>query len=96
MHFTRHSVFEDRDGAHTVPLIVKGDGAYIWDDRGNKYLDGLSGLFTVQVGHGRQELADAAMAQFQKIAYFPLWSYAHPRAVELAGRLAHYLSLIHI
>ena len=78
MHFTRHSIFDDTsDGpsAHTVPIIVKGDGAYIWDDRGNRYLDGLSGLFTVQVGHGRQELADAAAAQYGKIAYFPLWSY---------------------
>jgi adenosylmethionine-8-amino-7-oxononanoate aminotransferase len=64
MHFTRHSVFEGHGGAHNVPIIVKGEGAYIWDDRGNRYLDGLAGLFTVQVGHGRQELADAAMSQF--------------------------------
>ena len=90
MHFTRHSTFEGHEGRHNVPIIVKGEGAYIWDDRGNRYLDGLSGLFTVQVGHGRQELADAAMTQFGKIAYFPLWSYAHPRAIELAERIAHY------
>jgi adenosylmethionine-8-amino-7-oxononanoate aminotransferase len=91
MHFTRHSVFENHpEGGHSVPIIVKGEGAYIWDDRGNKYLDGLSGLFTVQVGHGRKELAEAAMVQMGKIAYFPLWSYAHPRAIELAERLAHY------
>ena len=36
MHFTRHSVFEEPGGGHSVPLIVKGEGAYIWDDRGNK------------------------------------------------------------
>ena len=91
MHFTRHSVFEgDGDGATHVPVIVRGEGAYIYDDQGKKYLDGLAGLFVVQVGHGRQELADAAAAQARELAFFPLWSYAHPRAIELAERLAHY------
>ena len=85
MHFTRHSTYET--GGH-VPVIVKGEGAYIYDDQGNKYLDGLSGLFTVQVGHGREELADAAAKQARELAFFPLWSYAHPRAIELAERLA--------
>lgn len=87
MHFTRHSTYET--GGH-VPVIVRGEGAYIWDDSGRRYLDGLAGLFTVQVGHGRQELADAAAAQARELAYFPLWSYAHPRAIELADRLAGY------
>ncbi|HET9656100.1 MAG TPA: aspartate aminotransferase family protein [Kineosporiaceae bacterium] len=87
MHFTRHSTYET--GGH-VPVIVRGEGAYIWDDQGRRYLDGLAGLFTVQVGHGRQELADAAAAQARELAYFPLWSYAHPRAIELAERLAGY------
>jgi adenosylmethionine-8-amino-7-oxononanoate aminotransferase len=73
-----------------VPIIVKGDGCYIWDDQGRKYFDGLSGLFTVQVGHGRKELAAAAAKQMEELAYFPIWSYAHPRAIELAERLAHY------
>ncbi len=85
MHFTRHSVYEE--GGH-VPVIVKGDGAYVWDDQGRKYLDGLAGLFTVQLGHGREELADAAAAQAKELAFFPIWSYAHPRAIELAERLA--------
>lgn len=87
MHFTRHSTYED--GGH-VPVIVRGEGAYIWDDQGRRYLDGLAGLFVVQVGHGRQELADAAAMQARELAFFPLWSYAHPRAIELAERLAHY------
>lgn len=86
MHFTRHSTYED--GGH-VPVIVRGDGAYIYDDQGKKYLDGLAGLFTVQLGHGREELADAAAAQAKELAFFPIWSYAHPRAIELAERLAH-------
>lgn len=85
MHFTRHSTYET--GGH-VPVIVRGEGAYIWDDQGRRYLDGLAGLFTVQVGHGRQELADAAAMQARELAFFPLWSYAHPRAIELAERLA--------
>jgi adenosylmethionine-8-amino-7-oxononanoate aminotransferase len=87
MHFTRHSTFES--GNH-VPVITRGEGAYIWDDQGKRYLDGLAGLFTVQVGHGRQELADAAAMQARELAFFPLWSYAHPRAIELAARLASY------
>ncbi|SDK17450.1 Adenosylmethionine-8-amino-7-oxononanoate aminotransferase [Lentzea albidocapillata subsp. violacea] len=82
LHFTRHT-----PGAEP-PVIVRGEGAYIWDQNGKRYLDGLAGLFAVQVGHGRPELADAAAAQARQLGYFPLWSYAHPPAVELAGRLA--------
>lgn len=87
MHFTRHSTYEQ--GGH-VPIIVRGEGNYIWDDAGNRYLDGLAGLFTVQAGHGRTELAEAAAKQMQELAFFPLWSYAHPKAIELAERLSHY------
>jgi len=85
MHFTRHSTYEQ---GGNVPVIVRGEGAYIWDDQGRRYLDGLAGLFTVQVGHGREELAEAAAKQARELAFFPLWSYAHPRAIELAERLA--------
>jgi adenosylmethionine-8-amino-7-oxononanoate aminotransferase len=85
MHFTRHSTFES-GGA--VPIIVKGDGARIWDSTGKEYLDGLSGLFVVQAGHGRVELAQAAAKQAAELAYFPIWSYAHPQAIQLAERLA--------
>lgn len=84
MHFTRHSVYEN---GGSVPIISRGEGAYIWDDKGKKYLDGLAGLFTVQIGHGRKELAAAAAKQMEELSFFPLWSYAHPRAVELAERL---------
>lgn len=87
MHFTRHSVYSE-GGA--VPIIVRGEGPYIWDDKGNKYFDGLAGLFVVQVGHGRPELAEAMARQAQTLEFFPLWSYAHPMAIELAERLAHY------
>ncbi len=85
MHFTRMSTYKDAD----VPVIVRGEGAYVFDDKGRRYLDGLSGLFVSQVGHGRRELAEAAARQAGELAYFPLWSYAHPNAIELAERLAH-------
>jgi adenosylmethionine-8-amino-7-oxononanoate aminotransferase len=73
-----------------VPIIVRGDGAYVYDDRGRRYLDGLAGLFVVQVGHGRRALADAAARQAGELSFFPLWSYAHPPAIDLAERLAHH------
>jgi len=84
LHFTRLSTYQKAD----VPMIVRGDGCYIWDSAGRRYLDGLSGLFVVQTGHGRQELAEAAAKQAGELAFFPLWSYGHPKAVELATRLA--------
>ena len=71
-----------------VPVIVRGDGPYVYDNRGRRYLDGLSGLFVSQVGHGRTELAEAGARQASQLAYFPLWSYAHPQAIELSERLA--------
>jgi adenosylmethionine-8-amino-7-oxononanoate aminotransferase len=86
MHFTRQSSY----ATAPVPTIVKGDGAYIWDSNGKKYLDGLAGLFVVQAGHGRLELAEAAYRQASELAFFPIWSYAHPNAIELADRLADY------
>jgi adenosylmethionine-8-amino-7-oxononanoate aminotransferase len=83
MHFTRHSGFAESP----VPVIVRGEGAYVFDAEGKRYLDGLAGLFAVQVGHGRTELAEAAARQMAELAYFPLWGYAHPRAIELAERM---------
>ena len=84
LHFTRMSAYADSD----VPVIVRGSGAYVFDQRGKRYLDGLSGLFVSQVGHGRKEIAEAGARQAEQLAYFPLWSYAHPKAIELATRLA--------
>lgn len=86
MHFTRHSSYADAD----VPIIVRGEGAYIYDAQGKKYLDGLAGLFVSQLGHGRTELAEAAAQQAQELAFHPLWSYAHPSAIRLAERIAGY------
>ncbi len=84
MHFARHGAGIQH------PVIVRGDGVTIFDDRGKSYLDALSGLFVVQVGYGRAELAEAAARQAGTLGYFPLWGYATPPAIELAERLAHY------
>jgi len=84
LHFTRMSTYAD----HEVPVIARGEGAYVYDTKGKRYLDGLAGLFVSMAGHGRTEIAEAAARQARELAYFPLWSYAHPRAVELAERLA--------
>jgi adenosylmethionine-8-amino-7-oxononanoate aminotransferase len=86
MHFTRMSSYDSAD----VPVIVRGEGAYVWDAKGRKLLDALAGLFVSQVGHGRKELAEAAAKQAGELAFFPLWSYAHPSAIELAERVANY------
>lgn len=86
MHFTRHSSYADAD----VPVMVRGEGAYLFDAQGKRYLDGLAGLFVSQLGHGRTELAEAAAKQAQELAFMPLWSYAHPKAIELAEKVASY------
>ncbi|MFM7684754.1 MAG: aspartate aminotransferase family protein, partial [Actinomycetota bacterium] len=84
MHFTRLGSFAPDE----VPVIARGEGCYVYDQHGKRYLDGLSGLFTVQVGHGRAELAEAAARQAETLAYFPVWSFAHEPAITLATRLA--------
>jgi adenosylmethionine-8-amino-7-oxononanoate aminotransferase len=85
MHFTRMGSFGPE---HEVPIIVRGEGCYVWDDHGNRYLDGLSALFCVNSGHGRAELGDAMAAQVRELDFITVWSYAHPRAIELAARVA--------
>lgn len=84
LHFTRHGP------DFTPPVITRGEGVTIFDHRGKSYLDALSGLFVVQVGHGRAELAEVAARQAQTLAFFPLWGYATPTAIELAERVAGY------
>jgi len=84
MHFTRMGAYAD----HEVPVIVKGEGCYVYDEHGKRYLDGLSALFCVNIGHGRAELGEAAARQAKELAFYTNWSYAHPRAIELAARIA--------
>src|SRR5215207_8928275 len=84
MHFARMGNYADKP----VPIVERGEGAYIYDAAGRRYLDALSALFVVQAGYGRDEIAAAADQQTRKLAYFPIWSYATPPAIELAERLA--------
>jgi adenosylmethionine-8-amino-7-oxononanoate aminotransferase len=86
MHFTRHASYADAE----VPVIARGEGAYIYDTNGKRYLDALAGLFVSQLGHGRRDLAEAAAKQAGELAFMPLWSYAHPSAIELAAKVASY------
>jgi adenosylmethionine-8-amino-7-oxononanoate aminotransferase len=80
MHFTQVGA--------KVPIIVRGDGCHVWDEQGRRYLDGLSALFCVNVGHGRSELSTAGAEQAQQLAFYQNWGYAHPPAIELAERIA--------
>src|SRR5271154_6213581 len=84
MHFTRMGVYADSD----VPVIVRGDGCYVYDEHGKRYLDGLSALYCVNIGHGRAELGQAAAEQAKELGFYTNWSYAHPRSIELAVRVA--------
>jgi len=85
MHFTRMGGY---DSDHEIPIIAKAEGAYVWDDHGNRYLDGLAALFCCNAGHGRPEYAEAAAAQIKELDFYTNWSYAHPKAIELAERIA--------
>jgi adenosylmethionine-8-amino-7-oxononanoate aminotransferase len=85
MHFSRMGSYGP---GHEIPIIVRGEGCYVYDEHGNRYLDGLSGLFCVNAGHGRTELGEAAARQVEELDFYTLWSYAHPRAIELATRIA--------
>ncbi|CAN5769275.1 aspartate aminotransferase family protein [soil metagenome] len=83
LHFTPYA--EDWS---KLPVIVSGEGSYVTDDKGNTFIDGLAGLFTTQVGHGRTELADAAHKQMKELGFFPNWSFQHPRSLELAAKIS--------
>ncbi|MDQ6606441.1 MAG: aspartate aminotransferase family protein [Actinomycetota bacterium] len=84
MHFTRMSAYDD----HEIPIIMRGEGCYVFDEHDNRYLDGLSALFCVNIGHGRADIAQAGADQAKELGFFTTWSYAHPRAIELAARIA--------
>jgi len=86
LHFTRTA---DWLGEHpSVPVIDRGEGCYVWDTDGKRYLDGLSALFCVQVGYGRPEMPKAAAEQMSKLAFATNWATAHQPAIDLAGALA--------
>ncbi|HZD87676.1 MAG TPA: aminotransferase class III-fold pyridoxal phosphate-dependent enzyme, partial [Gaiellaceae bacterium] len=82
LHFTRM-------GGHEPPIIVRGDGCYLEDAHGNRYLDALAGLFSVNLGYGfGEEIGQAALEQMRELPFYTNWTYAHPRAIELAAEVA--------
>ena len=85
LHFSRMGAY---DRGAEVPVIVRGEGCYVWDEHGNRYLDALSALFCVNIGHGRHDIAQAGADQAKELGFFTTWSYAHPRAIELAAKIA--------
>jgi adenosylmethionine-8-amino-7-oxononanoate aminotransferase len=85
LHFTRMSSYADSE----IPIIVRGDGCYLEDANGKRYLDALAGLFAVNIGYGfGEEIGEAAAAQLRELPFYTNWSYAHPRAIELAAEVA--------
>ena len=85
MHFTRMRSYAQAD----VPIIVRGDGCYLEDTSGHRYLDALAGLFSVNIGYGfGREMGEAALEQMSELPFYTTWSYAHPRAIELAAEVA--------
>jgi adenosylmethionine-8-amino-7-oxononanoate aminotransferase len=83
-HFTRGQVWYGSD----LPVIVRGEGSYLYDERGTRFLDGLAGLFCVNMGHGRTDIPAAATKQMEQLAYWTNWSAAHPASVEAATLIA--------
>ena len=85
MHFTRMGGYQTAD----VPIIVRGDGCYLEDANGKRYLDALAGLFSVNIGYSfGEEIGQAALEQMRELPFYTNWSYAHPRAIELAAEVA--------
>jgi adenosylmethionine-8-amino-7-oxononanoate aminotransferase len=88
LHFTRMGGYQDGE----VPIIVRGDGCYLEDSNGKRYLDALAGLFSVNIGYGYgDEVGEAAAAQMRELPFYTNWGYAHPRAIELASEVASLL-----
>ncbi len=85
LHFTRMGAYADAE----VPIIVRGDGCYLEDSNGKRYLDALAGLFAVQIGYSHgDEVGQAAHEQMRELPFYTNWSFAHPRAIELAHEVA--------
>jgi adenosylmethionine-8-amino-7-oxononanoate aminotransferase len=85
LHFTRMGGYKSGE----IPIIVSGEGCYLTDSNGKRYLDALAGLFSVNLGYGfGEEIGQAALEQMRELPFYTNWSYAHPRAIELAAEIA--------
>ncbi|MPY78266.1 MAG: aspartate aminotransferase family protein [Actinophytocola sp.] len=83
-HFTKGAAWRE----DALPIITRGEGCYVYDDSGRGFLDGLAGLFCVNIGHGRSDISAAAAKQMESLAYWTNWSAAHPASVEAATLIA--------
>jgi len=83
-HFTNGAAWRGDD----LIVMDHGDGCYIHDTDGNRYLDGLSGLFCTNLGHGRSDLVEAAARQMEKLAFYPSWGYANEPASTASAMIA--------
>ena len=83
--FTNHAEL----AAKGARVITRADGVYLWDSDGNRLLDGLAGLWSVNVGYGRKELAEAGYRQLLDLPYYnTFFQTTNPPAAELAAKLA--------
>jgi beta-alanine--pyruvate transaminase len=78
----------NRDFKHDPKMVVRAEGMYYWNDRGDKIIDGASGLFCVAAGHARREIADAVSAQLRELDFVAPFTRGHRKQFELATRLA--------
>jgi len=86
LHFTEMGGYAEPED---LQVIVKGDGCYLEDLGGRRYLDALAGLFCVNMGYGYgEEMGEAAAAQMRELPFAINWTFAHPRSIELAAELA--------
>jgi Aminotransferase class-III len=87
LHFARNGSLRERD--QDILVLERGEGVYVYDTEGRRYLDALSCLFCSQIGYSYgREMAEAASAQLERLAFNTNWGTAHPAAIELAERLA--------
>jgi adenosylmethionine-8-amino-7-oxononanoate aminotransferase len=84
LHFSDMTV-----AAEDIPVIVRGEGSHVFDDQGNRYIDGLSGLYCLNLGHSHgEEIGAAAASQMSTLPYTSNWTVAHPPSIDLATKLA--------
>ncbi len=87
LHFARNGDFQP--GGDDLLVLERGEGPYVFDTEGRRYLDGLSSLFCCQLGYSYgEEFAEAAGEQMRRLAFNTNWGTAHPPALELAERLS--------
>ena len=87
LHFARNGAYGD--GGTPLLVLERGEGPYVFDTRGRRYIDALSSLFCSQIGYSYgEEMAEAATAQMTRLAFNTNWATAHPPSIELAARLA--------